>query len=78
MSYSLPPEIDSLIQQKLATGSYPSEEAVLRAALSALDDHEETVAAVSQGYEDLQAGRYKSLGDADREFRKRHDISREA
>ena len=76
--YSLPPEIDSLVQQKLASGTYASEEAVLRAALSALDEHEETVGAISQGYDDLHAGRYQSLGDADREFRKRHNISREA
>ena len=78
MSYSLPPEIDSLVQQKLATGTYASEEAVLRAALAALDEHEETVAAVGQGFDDLQAGRFQSLDDADREFHKRHNIPREA
>ena len=78
MSYSLPPEIDSLVQQKLATGTYASEEAVLRAALAALDEHEEIVAAVGQGYDDLQAGRFQSLDDADREFRQRHNIPREA
>lgn len=72
MSCSLPSELDSIIQQKLATASYCSEEAVMRAALSALDEYEETVAAISQGYDDLQAGRFQSLGDADREFRKRH------
>ena len=65
MSYSLSPEIESLIQQKLATGTYASEEAVLRAALAALDEHEETVAAIGRGYDDFQAGRFQSLADAD-------------
>ena len=50
----------------------------MRAALSALDEHEEIVAAIGQGYDDLQAGRFQSLDDADREFRKRHNIPPEA
>ena len=74
MSYSLPPDLTSLVQQKVATGSYASEEDVLRAALSALDEHEETVAAIEQGYADFQAGDYQPLEDSDQEFRQRNNI----
>ena len=69
MSLSLPPELNQWIQQKIESGVYSSEEAVLRAALSALDDREETVEAIREGYEDYQAGRFRSLEDADRDFR---------
>lgn len=75
MSYSLPPDLNSLVQQKLATGSYDSEEAVLRAALSALDEQEQTVAAIQEGYDDFQAGRMRSLEEADRDFRQRKNIA---
>jgi len=77
MSLSLPPELNQWVQQKIESGVYSSEEAVLRAALSALDDREETVVAIQEGYEDFQAGRFRGLEEADRDFRQKHQIKRD-
>jgi predicted transcriptional regulator len=74
MGMSLPPDLDRLVQVKLALGVYRSEEEVLRAALGALDAQEETLAAISAGYADFEAGRYRLLDEADAEFRQQHNL----
>ena len=38
MSYTFPPELDHLVQQKMAGGQYESEDALLVDAIHALDD----------------------------------------
>ena len=78
MAIALTPELDRLVQEKLASGKYVSQEDVLRAALQALDEQEEIVAGIQEGYDDLQAGRYKTLEESDAEFRSRHNLSRDA
>lgn len=65
MSISLTPDLNRLVQEKLATGVYRSEEEVLQAALAALDVQEQTVAAIGEGYADYQAGRIRSCEEAD-------------
>jgi putative addiction module CopG family antidote len=77
MAISLTPELDHLVHQKLATGRYQSVEDVLTAALRALDEEEETVAAVAEGWEDVLAGRVYTLEEADAEFRRKYGIARE-
>ena len=74
MDISLPPALTELVQQKLALGLYRSEEEVLRAALTALDAQEDTLAAIAEGYADFKAGRYQDFGEADAEFRARHNL----
>ena len=74
MGISLSPEFERLVQVKLATGIYRTEEEVLQAAFQALDAQEETLAAIAEGYADFQAGRYRPAGEADAEFRQRHNI----
>lgn len=74
MPFSLTPALDQWVQQKLATGRYDSEEAVLVAAFEALDEHEQTVAGIREGNEDYLAGRYETLEEADAKFRGEHDI----
>ncbi len=78
MAIALTPELERLVEEKLSSGKYESQEDVLRAALQALDEHEEIVAGIQEGYDDLQAGRFKTLEEADAEFRSKHDISRDA
>ena len=78
MRISLTPELDRLVQEKLALGTYRSEEEVLQAALEALDAHERSVAAIAEGYADFQAGRFRSADDADVEFRARHNLPQDA
>lgn len=78
MSISLTPDLNRLVQEKLATGVYRSEEEVLQAALAALDVQEQTVAAIAEGYADYQVGRIRSFEDADAEFRHRHGLPNDA
>ena len=74
MSISLTPELERLVQVKLALGVYRTEEEVLQAAFQALDAQEQSVAAIAESYSDFQAGRYRSWEEADVEFRQRHNI----
>lgn len=74
MTISLCPELDRFLQEKLASGRYQSVEDVLKAAFRALREEEETLVAISEGYEDFLAGRYRSLDEADAEFREKHGI----
>lgn len=74
MSISLTPDLTRLIQEKLATGAYRTEEEVLQAALRALDAQEQTIAAIAEGYSDFEAGRVRSFEEADQEFRERHGL----
>jgi putative addiction module CopG family antidote len=74
MTISLTPELDRVLKEKLASGRYGSIEEVLVAAFRALNDEEETIAAVLEGNADFEAGRYRSLEDLDAEFRKKRGI----
>jgi putative addiction module CopG family antidote len=74
MTISLTPELDRVLKEKLASGRYGSVEEVLAAAFRALNEEEETIAAVLEGNADFEAGRYRSLEDSDAEFRKKYGI----
>jgi putative addiction module CopG family antidote len=74
MTISISPELDRLLNEKLATGQYGSVEEVLKAALRALNEEEQTLAAISEGHDDFLAGRYRSVDEADAEFRQKHGI----
>jgi putative addiction module CopG family antidote len=74
MTISLTPELDRVLKEKLASGRYGSIEEVLAAAFRALDDEDETIAAVLEGNADYEAGRYRPLEVTDAEFRKKHGI----
>jgi len=78
MAYALTEELDRIVQEKLALGQYASEEEVLRAALRLLNEEEATIAAISEGYDDVQSGRHRPFDEVDREFRQKHDISQDA
>jgi predicted transcriptional regulator len=75
MTISLTPELDRLLNERLASGQYKSVEEVLARAFHALREEEETIAAITEGYEDSLAGRYRSLEEADAEFRQKHGVS---
>ena len=74
MVINLNAEVDGRIQAKLATGKYKSVEHVLLAALRALDEEEDTIAAITEGIEDVKAGRVVDWEIADAEFREKHGI----
>ena len=80
MSYAFPPDVAKLIQEQMATGSYSSEDDVLRVALTVLgqyaepedeDEYRETLAAVREGHADAEAGRVTPLRTLIEEFRQR-------
>jgi putative addiction module CopG family antidote len=77
MAITINPELDRRIQEKLATGLYKSVDDVLSAALRALDEEEQTIAAIAEGNADFEAGRYETWEEADAEFRKKHGIPKE-
>jgi putative addiction module CopG family antidote len=74
MTISLPPELDRVLNEKLASGKYGSVEELLTAAFRALDEEEETIAAIAEGNADFEAGRYQPIEEADAEFRQKYGI----
>jgi putative addiction module CopG family antidote len=74
MPYVLTPQLMDIVQEKVASGRYQSEEQVLTTALELLEDHDSSVAAVKEGLEDLAAGRVRSLEEADAEFYAKYQI----
>jgi len=75
MAISLTPELDHIVHQKMASGRYRSVEDVLTAALRALNEEEETIAAIAEGYDDVLAGRVYTLEEANAEFYQKHGLS---
>jgi putative addiction module CopG family antidote len=74
MTISLTPELDRVLNEKLASGKYGSVEELLTAAFRALDEEEATVAAISEGNADFEAGRFEDWETSDAAFRKKHGI----
>ncbi|MHB8898985.1 MAG: ribbon-helix-helix domain-containing protein [Thermoguttaceae bacterium] len=74
MPYTFPPQIDRLVQDRLASGLYSSEDEVLLEAMLALQDRDQTVAAVNEGHADMEAGRVRPLQEVDMEMRKKYGI----
>ena len=73
MTISLTPELDRVLNEKLASGKYGSVEELLTAAFRALNE-EETIAAIAEGNADFEAGRYRPIEEADADFRKKYGI----
>ena len=76
MSYTLPPDLQTLLARHFALGDYASEEEVLRDAFNALDDRRGVLEDVRLGFADLEAGRGTSLAEVDSRLRKKFDIPR--
>jgi hypothetical protein len=71
MSYQLTTSVQHLVDLKMSTGLYPSQEQLLLTALGALDDYEETIRDIRESMADEAAGRTMLLSDADREIRQK-------
>ena len=74
MSYSFPPEIDRLLQDRLSSGLYSSEDQVLLEAMLTLQDRDETIAAVREGLADMEAGRLQHIRHAARDAAQPDDL----
>jgi Arc/MetJ-type ribon-helix-helix transcriptional regulator len=77
MLNELPPDVLAEIKQRMASGNYTSEEDVLRQAMRALKVHDEELAAIQMGIDDVEAGRVRAFEDVDTELCQNFGFSRE-
>ena len=71
MTMNLSPDLVQFINDRVAAGSYPTEEAVLRAAFGLLEKREQLLARIDRGTEELRRGdsiKLESDEDWDRFF----------
>lgn len=71
MPYPFPATIRRLLDERMESGRYTSEDDVLVRALQSLKEYDEAVADIQEGLEDEAAGRVRPLAECDREFRQR-------
>ena len=76
MNYEIPAQLQSLIDQKMSTGQYASQDELLTEALHALDDYEAAVADIQQGIEDEAAGRMRPLDEVNADIRQKLGFSK--
>ena len=69
MSYPFSATIQQLLDERMESGEYASEDDVLVRALQALKEYDEAVADIQEGLDDEAAGRVRSLREFDMEFR---------
>lgn len=56
MPHTIPPDVESLVAHQMSTGHYQTEDDVLRAALEALTQQDEDLAAVQAAVDEWQQG----------------------
>ena len=69
MSYPFPVTIQHLLDERMESGAYASEDEVLVRALQSLKEYDEAVVDIQEGLDDEAAGRVRSLREFDVEFR---------
>ena len=75
MAYAFPPPLDEFVKRQMAAGDYASEDELLLDALKALAQHNEDLAAIGAGIDDLEAGRVRPLEAVADEIRHKHGFS---
>ena len=78
MPYQFPPDVEKVVKEEMATGHYATEDELLRAAMYALRRHNEEVAAIQAGIDDMEAGRSRPFEEADAHFRAKFGFAKEA
>lgn len=66
MSITLPPEFEALVNVRVASGAYSSEQDVLRTAFNLLQRRDDLLAHIDEGTQQLRAGQYQEYGENDR------------
>jgi Arc/MetJ-type ribon-helix-helix transcriptional regulator len=74
MSLTIPADVQQRMNALFRTGLYSSEEEILRAAVTALEERNADLAAIKSGANDMENGRYRPFTEFDAEFRKRNQI----
>lgn len=78
MTFPFPPDLQAFVRERMASGKYPSEEALLRDAFQALAE-EEDLSAIQEAVSELQAGDLGvPLDEAIENARRKHGLSRDA
>lgn len=58
MSLTFPPEFEAFVHARVASGAYPSEQAVLRTAFDLLEKRERLLEQIDEGTQQLLAGEF--------------------
>ncbi len=66
MSLTFPPEFEAFVHTRVASGAYPSEQAVLRTAFDLLEKRERLLEQIDEGTQQLLAGQFTEYGDDER------------
>jgi Arc/MetJ-type ribon-helix-helix transcriptional regulator len=74
MSLTIPADLQLRMSALLGTGRYASEEEILRAAVTALEEQNADLTAIQSGINDMENGRYRPFAEFDAEFRERNQI----
>ena len=70
MTYEFSEPIKTLVDERLASGKYATEDEVLLRALQTLREYDQTVADIREGMDDEAAGQLRPLLEADAEIRR--------
>ncbi len=70
----LPSDLQSLLRREMAQGGYASPDDFLRDALHYWAEHRDTIRALDEAFDDIEAGRGIPLEQFDREFRERNGL----
>ena len=71
---TIPTDVQQRVNALVVTGRYLSEEEVLRAAMAALEERNEDLAAITSGIDDMEHGRCRPLDEFDADFRQQNQI----
>jgi predicted transcriptional regulator len=74
MSDNISARIGELIREHMALGKYASEDELILSALQALDERNETYAAIQAGIEDMEAGRVRPFQEVADEIARKHSF----
>lgn len=62
MNIELPADLVPFVEQRVASGAYPSEGHVIRAAFSLLEDRERLIQQVKAGFHQIRSGQFNEYG----------------
>jgi Arc/MetJ-type ribon-helix-helix transcriptional regulator len=74
MSLIIPADVQERVDALLGTGRYASEEEILRAAVTVLEQQDADLTAIQGGINDMENGRYQPFAAFDAEFRERNQL----
>lgn len=74
VTFNIPDDLQPLIEREMAAGGYATPGDLLQDALTQWIERRETVAALNEAIDEMNAGLGRPWEEFDREFRERHGI----